>query len=141
MKWAAHPPFPAEVWEEFDARLAELKAPVSVDETSLDLFERKEVKKTVKVKTFMNGGSQAIRIPAECRFDDPEVYLTYDTETGSVTINKSGSAESIDELLDFFEANPLPQKLPHNFVKTLWPKDDFRDRLADFGGMHNEVSN
>jgi len=105
-------------------------------------FEEEErVKKTIKVKTFMNGGSQAIRIPAECRFDDPEVYLTYDTETGTVSINKSGSAESIDELLDYFVANPLPQKLPHNFVKTLWPKDDFRDRLAEFGGMHNEVSN
>lgn len=98
------------------------------------------MKKTIKVKPFMNGGSQAIRIPAECRFDDPEIFLTYDTETGSVTINKSGSTDSLDELLDSFVANPLKSGMPHNFVKTLWPRDDFRNRLAEFERERNEVS-
>lgn len=94
------------------------------------------MKKTVKVKTFMNGGSQAIRIPAECRFDSPEVYLTYDEETGTVTLNKSGPA-TIDELLDSFVANPLTVgNFPDNFFKSLWPKDDFRNRVAEFDELH-----
>ena len=94
------------------------------------------MKKTVKVKTFLNGGSQAVRIPADCRFDEPEIYLTFDTETGVVTLNKSGPA-TLDELLESFRADPLPVgNFPDNFFKTLWPKDDFRDRIADFDEKH-----
>lgn len=132
--------FDEEVWIAFDQFLEERHDSCLCKNVNQNT-EEEEVKKTVKVKTFMNGGSQAIRIPAECRFDDPEVYLTYDTETGVVTINKSGSSGSIEDLLDYFEANPLPDDLPHNFFKSLWPKDDFRDRLAEFDRMQNEVSN
>jgi len=86
------------------------------------------MQKTIMVKPFMNGGSQAVRIPAECRFDSAEIFLTFDTETGTVTLNRAGSEDSISALLDSFLANPIPGE-DHNEFKNLWPKDDFRNRV------------
>lgn len=37
-------------------------------------------------KVFMNGGSQAVRIPAEFRFDYPEVNITKDPVTGNLIV-------------------------------------------------------
>ena len=37
-------------------------------------------------KVFMNGGSQAIRIPAAMRFDTDEVRISFDEESGTVLI-------------------------------------------------------
>ena len=39
-------------------------------------------------KLFVNGGSQAVRLPAEFRFDGlDEVYIRRDTVTGDVTLS------------------------------------------------------
>lgn len=37
-------------------------------------------------KVFMNGGSQAIRIPAAMRFETDEVRISFDEDTGTVLI-------------------------------------------------------
>ena len=43
----------------------------------------------VKVaKLFRNGGSQAVRLPAEFRFEGDEVYVRRDETTGDVTLSK-----------------------------------------------------
>lgn len=43
----------------------------------------------VKVaKLFRNGGSQAVRLPAEFRFEGDEVYVTRNEATGDVTLSK-----------------------------------------------------
>ena len=42
----------------------------------------------VKVaKLFRNGGSQAVRLPAEFRFEGEEVYVRRDEKTGDVTLS------------------------------------------------------
>ncbi len=38
-------------------------------------------------KVFTNGGSQAIRLPAEFRFDVDEVYIRRDERTGDVVLS------------------------------------------------------
>jgi antitoxin VapB len=43
---------------------------------------------TQTAKVFMNGGSQAVRLPAEYRFDTSEVYIWRDPETGNVILSK-----------------------------------------------------
>lgn len=49
-------------------------------------------------KLFMNGRSQAVRLPVSFRFDCDEVYIRRDPETGDVIISrKPGSWE------DFFD--------------------------------------
>ncbi len=54
-----------------------------------------------KAKLFMNGRSQAVRLPANFRFDCEEVYIRRDPETGDVVISrKPGSWESFFELAE-----------------------------------------
>lgn len=39
-------------------------------------------------KLFQNGRSQALRLPAEYRFDGTEVYIRRDAETGDVILSR-----------------------------------------------------
>ena len=71
-------------------------------------------------KLFMNGRSQAVRLPVDYRFDCDEVYIRKDLETGDVVISrKPGSwdeffklMETIDVPLDFMadRDNEIPQE-------------------------------
>jgi antitoxin VapB len=38
-------------------------------------------------KLFMNGRSQAVRLPAGCRFDGDSVYVRRDSKTGDVVLS------------------------------------------------------
>ena len=49
-------------------------------------------------KLFMNGRSQAVRLPVDFRFDCNEVYIRKDSETGDVVISKKPGSWD-----DFFE--------------------------------------
>jgi len=52
-------------------------------------------------KLFMNGRSQAVRLPASFRFDCDEVFISRDENTGDVIISrKPGSWEDFFELAD-----------------------------------------
>ena len=52
-------------------------------------------------KLFMNGRSQAVRLPVNYRFDCKEVYIRRDPETGDVVISKKpGSWEDYFEMMD-----------------------------------------
>ena len=42
-----------------------------------------------KAKLFMNGRSQAVRLPAEFRFDGNEVFIRKDPKTGDVVLSRS----------------------------------------------------
>jgi virulence-associated protein VagC len=64
------------------------------------------MKKTFRVKTFMNGGSQAIRIPAIARFEGDEVELTYDTETELVTIKDIPPKSALTKLIESWKDRP-----------------------------------
>ena len=48
-------------------------------------------------KLFMNGGSQAVRLPAEFRFSGDEVYVRRDPLTGDVVLSSK-----LDSWVDFF---------------------------------------
>jgi antitoxin VapB len=51
-------------------------------------------------KLFMNGRSQAVRLPAEFRFEGKEVMIRRDTETGEVILSPiSDRAKSWEEFL------------------------------------------
>ena len=71
-------------------------------------------------KLFMNGRSQAVRLPVNFRFDCDEVYIRKDPESGDVIISrKPGSwgdffklMETIDVPEDFMEErdNAIPHE-------------------------------
>jgi antitoxin VapB len=86
-------------------------------------------------KLFRNGASQAVRLPAEFRFEGTEVYISRDEETGDVVLSTRPGAKAWAE---FFRIDPsegpdsafLPEFMsdrPMNRVpvdKNLFPLDD-----------------
>lgn len=52
---------------------------------------------TRKVKLFKNGASQAVRLPAEFRFEGSEIYATRDNETGVVMLSEKPLVDWRDE--------------------------------------------
>ncbi len=72
-------------------------------------------------KLFVNGGSQAVRLPAEFRFKGSEVYIRRDQVSGEVILSpKPGSAWNDFFALrgeaqapaDFLAQRPLNEPLP-----------------------------
>jgi len=77
-----------------------------------------------KAKLFMTGGSQAVRLPAEFRFEGSQVDIRRDPVTGEVVLSKPRN--SWDEYFDWVRRLGLPD----DFLKGRdQPKDDLRDRL------------
>lgn len=68
-------------------------------------------------KLFKNGASQAVRLPAEFRFEGEEVYVTRDDATGDVVLSNRPGAKtwsdffellrSVDVAADFLAERPL----------------------------------
>ena len=69
---------------------------------------------TRSAKLFKNGSSQAVRLPAEFRFEGDEVYATRDETTGDVVLSKNPGQENWE---DFFA---IAQTI--NVPKTSWPR-------------------
>jgi antitoxin VapB len=54
-----------------------------------------------KAKVFMNGRSQAVRIPAEYRFTSDEVYIRRDPQSGDLILSEApGDWDEIFAALD-----------------------------------------
>jgi antitoxin VapB len=66
---------------------------------------------TKTAKLFKNGSSQAVRLPAEFRFEGNEVYVTRDEVTGDVILSRRPGAKA---WRDFFE-----------MMRTIDVPDDF----------------
>lgn len=55
---------------------------------------RSQESSAVITKVFMNGGSQAVRIPAEFRFESDRVRISYDEKLGAVIIQQISGEEA-----------------------------------------------
>ena len=58
-------------------------------------------------KLFMNGRSQAVRLPAEFRFDETEVYIRRDPVSGDVVISRRPGGW--DEFFELIKRLDVPQ--------------------------------
>ena len=58
-------------------------------------------------KLFRNGRSQAVRLPAEYRFEGSEVYVRRDPQTGDVILSRR--PESWQEYFDLLKTLDIPQ--------------------------------
>jgi antitoxin VapB len=63
--------------------------------------------KTAKV--FNNGGSQAVRLPAEFRFDSDQVYVRRDERTGDVILSTHPRSSWTEFMARRKELGPLPE--------------------------------
>ena len=53
-----------------------------------------------RAKVFKKGRSQAVRLPAEFRFDASEVYIRKDPRTGDVILSRKPSWNELFQMLD-----------------------------------------
>jgi antitoxin VapB len=77
-----------------------------------------------RAKLFMIGGNQAVRLPAEFRFEGDEVEIRRDSATGDVVLSKP--IVSWDEYFDWVRTLDLPNDLLREREQ---PEDDMRDLL------------
>jgi antitoxin VapB len=78
-----------------------------------------------RAKLFNNGGSQAVRLPAEFRFDAEEVEIRRDAVTGEVVLSKPHA--TWDDYFDWVATLDLPS----DFLRDRdQPRDEFRDPFA-----------
>lgn len=59
-------------------------------------------------KLFKNGASQAVRLPADFRFDGDEVYITRDETTGDVVLSTHPGAKVWNEFFDYIHSIDVP---------------------------------
>ncbi len=59
-------------------------------------------------KLFKNGSSQAVRLPAEFRFDGDEVYATRDEITGDVVLSKQPGVKTWAEFFEWMRSIDVP---------------------------------
>jgi antitoxin VapB len=64
-------------------------------------------------RLFNNGGSQAVRLPAEFRFDEDEVFVRKDERTGDVILSKKKSWSTWKEYFDLRDAG---KAVPDRFM-------------------------
>ena len=61
-----------------------------------------------KAKLFQNGGSQAVRLPADFRFEGEDVYVTRDEATGDVTLSARPRRDRWTEFIAYRDSLDLP---------------------------------
>jgi len=59
-------------------------------------------------KLFKNGASQAVRLPAEFRFEGEEVYATRDDLTGDVVLSNRPGAKTWSEFFELMRSIDVP---------------------------------
>lgn len=62
---------------------------------------------TQTAKIFTNGRSQAVRLPAEFRFDSKEVYVRQDPKTGDVILSRK--PDNWDGFFAVLESTEVPK--------------------------------
>lgn len=58
-------------------------------------------------KLFMNGRSQAVRLPATFRFEEKEVFIRRDPETGDVILSRK--PQSLDHVFEMIKELDVPE--------------------------------
>ncbi len=61
-------------------------------------------------KLFKNGASQAVRLPAEFRFEGTEVYATRDAQTGDVILSTRPGARAWADFFALTHSTDVPDE-------------------------------
>ena len=92
--------------------------------------------KVYMTKVFQNGGSKAIRIPAEIRPDAEELFIWADLE-GRLVISSENPKLSATDFLAW-AANQEPVSVEdEKYFQRNQTRDEFADPFAEPGGVSN----
>ena len=76
---------------------------------------------TKVAKLFKNGASQAVRLPAEFRFEGDEVYISRDEKTQNVILSKRPTTGVWEDFFAFVRTIDIPEE---------WMKDRPMNRIS-----------
>jgi antitoxin VapB len=76
-----------------------------------------------KAKLFMNGRSQAVRIPLAYRFKTDEVYIRRDEKTGDVILSQK--PQSLEEVYALLDAAEIPADFMEDRDRSLPQERDW----------------
>lgn len=79
---------------------------------------------SITAKVFMNGRSQAVRLPAEFRFEGTEVNVRRDPETGDVILSEKKKEKSWDEFFRIVDRMALPEDFMKDRDQGVQERDD-----------------
>lgn len=86
---------------------------------------------TRRAKLFKNGSSQAVRLPAEFRFNTMDIYITRDDETGDVVLSSHPGGQAWASFFELMRSIDVPSDFmverPMNTIpleKNLFTKDE-----------------
>ncbi len=65
---------------------------------------------TKTAKVFKNGASQAVRLPADFRFDDKQVYVRRDETTGDVILSRRPGAKVWGDFFEMLRSIDVPEE-------------------------------
>lgn len=85
---------------------------------------------TKLAKLFTNGGSQAVRLPAEFRFDADSVYVRRDPATGDVVLSRREQAD----WAAFMKLRAELGCAPDDFLADRGQRSDLRNPLDGLVG-------
>jgi antitoxin VapB len=74
-------------------------------------------------KLFKNGNSQAVRLPAEFRFDGDEVYATRDEATGDVVLSSRPGAKTWRDFFDLMGTIDIPPEFMNERPMNAAPQE------------------
>jgi antitoxin VapB len=80
-------------------------------------------------KLFRNGASQAVRLPAEFRFEGDEVFVSRDERTGDVVLSAKPGARAWADFFDLMKTIDIPEDFMADRPMNLPPVE--RDIFAD----------
>lgn len=86
---------------------------------------------TRTAKLFRNGASQAVRLPAEFRFDGTEIYATRDEATGDVVLSRRPGAQAWSEFFALMRTIDVPEDFMADRPMNAPPRE--RDLFDDAG--------
>ena len=83
-------------------------------------------------KLFKNGASQAVRLPAEFRFDGKEVYVTRDNLTGDVVLSSRPGSKTWGDFFELLNEIDVPANFMVERPLNVLPQNQgiFDDELA-----------
>jgi antitoxin VapB len=78
-------------------------------------------------KLFNTGGSQAVRLPVEFRFDEDQVFIRRDERTGDVILSRRPRAQWSDFMTLRAQLGPLPDDFLRDRQQSAQDRDPFED--------------
>jgi len=81
------------------------------------------MQETRTAKLFKNGSSQAVRLPAEFRFEHDEVYISRDESTGDVLLSSRPNMKTWDDFFEFVQRIDVPDDFMAERPMNVPPKD------------------